>query len=728
MMGHVFVLLLLPIVAVSERIDISMRDYVVLIADVHHYYKTSCVIFVQSDSYNGECTGLEIDTLSIVTGNITLGRIPVFNDARTKYRAIQKRCLRRKKNISIQLSAQDVGLMTTFRPDDRSSSVHFSGLFFSDLDASAVMHSWSMEFSRRGFFSVTITLSELEAEMRKYQSQIVRPLYVVLLYTEKTKEEFAEATRHLDTSFPVWFVIFMPYPGNPLESFCENPTENDFNLIFSTEMLILCYDHSFLKEWYALGDNRTRVFKLATWSQKTGLNFTTTESLYARRTNMYGEIVRVATVKESPFITAKNGVLSEFLGLVLIELSRVMNFRMEILDSVEAYGSWLEEEQAWSGVIGQLVDNKADLGAAEFTVTNHRLTVVDFTLPLLLSRNRLYIKEPVGFAVQWSGYFKAFNKETWAMILVIIMVAPVLLTVIKLRGHVSIDVLTENYIHVWGIFCQQGLSEFPNESSLRFAFLSLFISAIIISAAYSASLISFLAVTTPVLPFSTIEGFVKDGSYKLIVFRNSADYDMFDNAKDNMLQKMMELMKDKQDLPMTLIEGFQQVCTEKVGFYTTEAIKSAINLYLPCKVVFIETGRTDSLAMTLTKENPYTGLMNYHLQRFQDNGVLNRLKAKFVLTTNPPTNTYNAVDLWDIAPILALLSSGAFLGCLILIIEKIYSINKGEYNENAASREANKSTRTKFINRIFAKNKNKVSKSRYTFKFNNTKEMLGYWP
>lgn len=68
--------------------------------------------------------------------------------------------------------------------------------------------------------------------------------------------------------------------------------------------------------------------------------------------------------------------------------------------------------------------------------------------------------------------------------------------------------------------------EFPSETSMRLGFLSIFVSSLIILSAYSASLTSFLTVSTVSLPFSTMEEFVDHGSYGLITFRNSADYEI----------------------------------------------------------------------------------------------------------------------------------------------------------------------------------------------------------
>jgi hypothetical protein len=66
---------------------------------------------------------------------------------------------------------------------------------------------------------------------------------------------------------------------------------------------------------------------------------------------------------------------------------------------------------------------------------------------------------------------------------------------------------------------------------MRLAFLSIYASAFIISSAYSASLISYLALNTVSLPFSTLEDYVKDGSYRLIVMKYSAEFDVFDVSK-----------------------------------------------------------------------------------------------------------------------------------------------------------------------------------------------------
>ncbi|XP_011707167.1 PREDICTED: glutamate receptor ionotropic, kainate 2-like, partial [Wasmannia auropunctata] len=269
----------------------------------------------------------------------------------------------------------------------------------------------------------------------------------------------AKTTRSIrPISFPIWFVVFLQCPGNPLKEHCTHPTDNVFNVDVSTQMLVLCYDLSTLVEWYALRDNRTRTFNLATWSPERGLILKTQKSIYARRSDMFGEVVRVASVKNAWLLSLEDGQFGGYLGLILIELSKTMNFTIEILDPLKTFGSWSEQQNIWTGVIGQLVANEADIGVAAFTMTISRRNVVDFTMSLIRPHYLLYFKKPTVSDVQWNSYFKSFSFDIWIALLLTIITASILLTIMKTKnGYFSMDLMSENYINVWGIYCQQGL-------------------------------------------------------------------------------------------------------------------------------------------------------------------------------------------------------------------------------------------------------------------------------
>lgn len=62
---------------------------------------------------------------------------------------------------------------------------------------------------------------------------------------------------------------------------------------------------------------------------------------------------------------------------------------------------------------------------------------------------------------------------------------------------------------------------------IRIVHLVIHLTAVVILAAYSASLISFLAVKTFVMPFTTMDGLLKDGTYRFGVVDDSADFSFF---------------------------------------------------------------------------------------------------------------------------------------------------------------------------------------------------------
>lgn len=72
----------------------------------------------------------------------------------------------------------------------------------------------------------------------------------------------------------------------------------------------------------------------------------------------------------------------------------------------------------------------------------------------------------------------------------------------------------------------------------RMVHLSVHLTAVVVIAAYSAALISYLAIKTFVMPFTTMEGLLEDGTYRFAVTANSADYSFFQVMRDCYIQRL----------------------------------------------------------------------------------------------------------------------------------------------------------------------------------------------
>lgn len=167
-------------------------------------------------------------------------------------------------------------------------------------------HTLCRMLERENIATLSVTFGEMDALSRFYDN-IVRPLIVVPIPSPLAYEEFSEATKSFKMSFSAWFVLFMPTPGgNATRDYCYNHPGNPFHLSFNDEMLTMCPYDFVLREWFSVDGNSTETFELAKWrpdgySMKSAerVDMLTNLSLYERRNNLKGIVLRCVTVQAS---------------------------------------------------------------------------------------------------------------------------------------------------------------------------------------------------------------------------------------------------------------------------------------------------------------------------------------------------------------------------------------------------------------------------------------------
>ncbi|XP_043682408.1 glutamate receptor 1-like isoform X1 [Vespula pensylvanica] len=547
-----------------------------------------------------------------------------------------------------------------------------------EMEMTTMVFKWRRAFSREGIATTNFYFSQLY-ESLYYVKRIVRPYYVVVISNYNAINEFSLATRTFDMSSAVWLVIF----NNKEYSFdyCHNPPGNIFHLKFNSEMLIRCGTENILREWYSVDTRRVEINDVATWSLEKGITKVVPDSLYERRHNLQGLIMRAVIVKGSPFTNInKDSKLDGLYGRILRELCATLNFSFDIVSEVEQYGRWNPEKKTWSGAIAELYAGRANISLSEFSITNARLNAVDFTLPILISKNCLFFREPELFAIKWSSYFLTFTHSVWIAMFGVLIAALILLIFLKIKDGTNRKIgnlLSDNFMEIWGIFCQQGIADFSDKSSLRIAYFSIFFFVTVISAAYSAALISFLTSIIHILPFHSLESFVEDGTYQFAVFRGTAYYDKFANSEDPLAKKVMKLMLEEEKLPSTILEAFNSICKNRnLAIYTFDEIRRSVDLEIPCNVVRVETGRVNSFAIVLSKHNPFTGVINFQLQKFVNNGMINRLRDTIFKKKFHDMIKYQPVPITTVISLIFFIQIGIILGICTLIIEKCIFVRK----------------------------------------------------
>ncbi|XP_061666508.1 glutamate receptor ionotropic, delta-1-like isoform X3 [Syngnathoides biaculeatus] len=125
------------------------------------------------------------------------------------------------------------------------------------------------------------------------------------------------------------------------------------------------------------------VKRLATWDAAHGLNGSLKESRID--SGMQGVTVKVVTLLEDPFVMVAENILGQpkrykgFSVDVLDALARALGFKYDIYQvSDSKYGSRLPNG-SWNGMIGDLINKRADLAVSAITITPERENVVDFS-------------------------------------------------------------------------------------------------------------------------------------------------------------------------------------------------------------------------------------------------------------------------------------------------------------------------------------------------------------
>ncbi|XP_066991911.2 glutamate receptor ionotropic, kainate glr-3 [Anabrus simplex] len=159
----------------------------------------------------------------------------------------------------------------------------------------------------------------------------------------------------------------------------------------------------------------------------------------------------------------------------------------------------------------------------------------------------------------------------------------------------------------------------------------LYLTAIVITTAYSSSLVAFLSVQRLSLPFTTFEELLQS-SYQLGVLAQGSHFTFFQGAKlppyKAIYHKLIAPAED--DLPKTQIEGLNMICSRpQYSYFATEDVIKPSVKNLPCKVVKVpRTALSAALGLLHPKRSPYRGIIAYKVECLRQKGILQMLQFR----------------------------------------------------------------------------------------------------
>ncbi|XP_070155700.1 probable glutamate receptor [Polyergus mexicanus] len=512
---------------------------------------------------------------------------------------------------------------------------------------------------------------------------IKRPLFVLLNDNEDTRNNFVNVSTWITMSYPTW-LIFFDNKNNLTDFFFDVYVPFDSKFMVAQSIINETGKEIITEVYQVYKDKELRLNRFGVWDAEDGLKGPP-HGLYLRRNDLFGHNLRVASLQDPPVSLFRRNEKNEVIGIYGFfgEIILLLQEKLNCTFTYKEAGSWgmCLPNGSCTGAIGMLKNDEIDFAATEFMMTKQRLSFVTFTTPIFSTKVRPYVKRPKSTSIiKWDAYVAPFSANIWKVIaLFIIIISASIVFIQKLFASVHLQDnnspsrFTEILFFITGAFCNQGMQQ-STLDPVRMVHLVTYLTAVIILAAYSAALISFLTVNTFVMPFTTMDGLLKDGSFRCGVIGNSAYYAFLQRSTDKVMSQVFtKLIKKEKKMPTSYLEGIELICKEdKYAFVALDNMAALLQQSVDCKLEPLDIITPATIAMALQRNSPFRGIINIHILLLRDSGILQRLlETQWSVQLGASTSSWKSVEIGDIMPLLFFIIIALFVSYLIYIIEHI---------------------------------------------------------
>ncbi|XP_049614591.1 glutamate receptor ionotropic, delta-1 isoform X4 [Syngnathus scovelli] len=450
------------------------------------------------------------------------------------------------------------------------------------------------------------------------------------------------------------------------------------------------------------------IKRLATWDPVRGLNGSLKESRI--ESGMQGVTVKVVTLLEDPFVMVAENILGQpkrYKGFsidVLDALAKNLGFKYEIYQvSDSKYGSQLSNG-SWNGMIGDLINKRADLAVSAITITPERENVVDFSKRYLDYSVGILLRKPEE-KINIFSLFVPFDLAVWACIAAAVPLVGVLIFLLNrlqalrssaarnappgqpAEGSVAGSLHGAVWI-VYGAFVQQGGEGAVGSVALRIVMGSWWLFTLIVCSSYTANLAAYLTVSRMDHAIRSFQDLSRQMEVDYGTVRDSAVYDYLRNKGTNPLEQdgtyaeLWRTVSKNGGLDFSVSspsEGIRKAKKSAYAFlWDMAALEYAALTDDDCAVTVSGSGvGSKGYGIALQHGSPYRDLFSQKILELQEKGDLDVLKQKWwpragrcdlsgYASAHPDGRS---LKLHSFAGVFCILAAGLLLACLVAGLE-----------------------------------------------------------
>uniref|UniRef100_A0A672MI55 Glutamate receptor n=1 Tax=Sinocyclocheilus grahami TaxID=75366 RepID=A0A672MI55_SINGR len=447
----------------------------------------------------------------------------------------------------------------------------------------------------------------------------------------------------------------------------------------------------------------------------------------------------VTTILEDPYVKRKahyqdfrgNDQYEGFCVDMLRELADILkfSFRIKLVDD-RLYGA-PEPNGSWTGMVGELINRKADLAVAGFTITSEREKVIDFSKPFMNLGISILYRVHIGRKPGYFSFLDPFSPAVWLfMLLAYLAVSCVLFLAARLSPYEwynpfpcwrdRSDLLENQYTlgnSLWfpiGGFMQQGSEIMPRALSTRCVSGVWWAFTLIIISSYTANLAAFLTVQRMEVPIESADDLADQTNIQYGTIQGGSTMTFFMNSRYQTYQRMWNYMYSKQ--PSVFVksteEGIARVLNSKYAFL----LESTMNEYhrrLNCNLTQIG-GLLDTkgYGIGMPLGSPFRDEITLGILQLQENNRLEVLKRRWWEGGKCPKeedHRAKGLGMENIGGIFVVLICGLIIAVFVAIMEFVWSTRRSaETDEVSVCQEM----MTEFRNVISCKKNTRLRRRR----------------
>ncbi|XP_072316312.1 glutamate receptor ionotropic, kainate 5 isoform X2 [Eucyclogobius newberryi] len=447
----------------------------------------------------------------------------------------------------------------------------------------------------------------------------------------------------------------------------------------------------------------------------------------------------VTTILENPYMMRKenyqdyqgNDQYKGFCVDMLREVAEMLKFSFKIkLVDDGLYGA-PEPNGSWTGMVGELINRKADLAVASFTITSEREKVIDFSKPFMTLGISILYRVQMGRKPGYFSFLDPFSPAVWLfMLLAYLAVSCVLFLAARLspyewyNPHPCLrerrDMLENQYTlgnSLWfpvGGFMQQGSEIMPRALSTRCVSGVWWAFTLIIISSYTANLAAFLTVQRMEAPIESPDDLADQTNIEYGTIHGGSTMTFFMNSRYQTYQRMWNYMYSKQ--PSVFVksteEGIARVVNSKYAFL----MESTMNEYqrgLNCNLTQIG-GLLDTkgYGIGMPLGSPFRDEITLAILQLQENNRLEILKRRYWeggQCSKEEDHRAKGLGMENIGGIFVVLICGLIIAVFVAIMEFVWSTRRSaETDEVSVCQEMI----TEFRNAVSCKKSSRLRRRR----------------